>query len=465
MSARKEATLNLSSSVGRLAEIQHGGLDLGHRQNRVLDTLASDAAVLDSLERKVIRTAGRSRVNLHSARLQLICDLNGAVGTAGEDRSLQTMPGFIGELDSLLDGRHAHDGKDRTKLLLFDSSGVNGDVVNNKHRTNEVLLPPLRGRCMGVGSLVHGVLVQTLDPVGGILGDDCCDVDVAVALGGAHRQSSDLLGQTSHELIGHVFMHKNHFVRRAPLSLVRVGALGHLGHNEFDIGILGDDSGLVASQLHLHRDHPGLLRDGQASGVAGEGHSSSLGVSGEDIADIASTSGDAGDDGEHITVLAVFLNESSMDGCAERDSGSRARGWGLDQNSITGSQDRTDLGASQVDGVVERRDAHYNAQRNALHHGQLGSVLAGKRIARDHLTRRQHAHSLFRSVLEDLGRANDFAGGGLDLLDDLRGEDGRDVVGAVTQELGSPLDHFGTLPQGHLSPLLLGLGRGLKTQC
>ena len=74
--------------IGWTREIDNVGLDLGHRFNRITDSLGADTRIFKSLKRKVVGSSRRWSVDLHSTGTHVISDRNRLGYIAGKDATL-----------------------------------------------------------------------------------------------------------------------------------------------------------------------------------------------------------------------------------------------------------------------------------------------------------------------------------------------------------------------------------------
>ena len=348
-------TQTLDHGVAGLGHIDDGRLDLGHDVDAVGDALGSDTRVLDSLEGKVVRTAGGRSVDLNGAALHGVADQHGSVDVLGEDAALQTKTVGIALLNGIPDVLDPAQGDDGPEGLLPAEPHVLGDVVH-EDRVDEVALAlPLLAECCALLLGVHG---QSLNEVCGGLADDGCDG--TVVLGHADRQlchgGADLLL----EGISNALNCQDNLHSRAALSTVGEAALDDVGSGKVQISILADNAGILASQLHLQGHHPSLLGNGDAGVAAGEADAVHAGVCGEVVADLRAAAGDHADEAGGDTGLVEALDHV--------DPAHAALGRRLEDNGVSGHEGGSQLGDGQVHGVVEWGDAEDGAE------GDLGMM-------------------------------------------------------------------------------------------
>ena len=144
--------------------------------------MAPDPAVLDPLERKVVRTASRRTVDLHRPRLHAIRDPDRSVDVAGEHAPLQAVLALVDVPQRVVLGGHADDRDDGPERFLPAQAHVIRDIIDQRGPHQVLVPPPFRSHRR---ALRDGILHEALDEVRGLGGYH--RRDLRVVLGRAHR--------------------------------------------------------------------------------------------------------------------------------------------------------------------------------------------------------------------------------------------------------------------------------------
>ena len=299
----------------------------------------------------MVRAAGGRSVDLDGAALHGVADQHGSVDVLGEDAALQAKAVGIALLDGLPDVLDSAQGDDGPEGLLPAEPHVLGDIVH-QDRVDEVALalPLLAER----GALLLGVHGQGLNEVRRGLADN--GGDGTVVLRHADRQLCHSGADLLLEGIGDALNGQDDLHSRAALPAVGEAALDDVGSSKVQIGILADNAGILASQLHLQGHHAGLLGNGDAGVAASEADAVHAGMCGEVVADLRATAGDHADEAGGNTGLVEALDHV--------DPAHAALGGGLEDNGVSGHEGGSQLGDGQVHGVVEWGDAQDSAEGN-----------------------------------------------------------------------------------------------------
>ena len=431
----------------RLGQVNHKALHLAHALNRVFDPLRPNPRVLEPREREVVRPSGRRAIDLHRACGQLIRHEDGTVDVLREDTSLQAHAGLVGQGNGFRRVGDTDEGEDGAERLLPVDLHVLLHVVNDQGM-DEVAHAGVRARQHR--ALLLGVLHEALDVIGRLPVDNSRDIHIVLRV--PHRELCQLHKHLLQQGISNLSSGKHNFHRRAPLPRVGETTLDNRRRSQLEVSIGEDDTRVLPAQLHLQGDHACLLGDVNPSGPTSKGDEVSSRVLHEVVTDLRALARHDIDEPGRGT--------SDFEGSAEVEGGDGALGGGLDDHGIAGNEGRADLGAAEVDGVVEGRDAKDDAYGDTFDDGELVSFLPDPSIRRQDLP--GDTHALLSGVIEQLGGADDFVVGGLAVLAHLAENGGGDQGSVLTEDRGGFMEELSTLPEGGLGPHALGgVGSGV----
>ena len=183
----------------------------------------------------------------------------------------------------------------------------------------------------------------------------------------AQAQPARVLGDALDELRRETLVDVDALGGGADLAGVEQRGPGHARHGDVEVGVLGDDEGVFATQLEVQLLHlvGGEARD-LAAGLqaAGEGDDTHARIEHERLARLASVAGDDVDDAGRQVIEDV----------GEGQRRERRHLGGLDDDGVAGGERRGDLPGHQQDWIVPRHDRADDAIRLLEHEVELARL-------------------------------------------------------------------------------------------
>ena len=234
----------------------------------------------------------------------------------------------------------------------------------------------------------------------------------------------------------------------------RLADVAHLGQHRAvdgggDVGVLEDEEGGVAAELHRHPQQLlGRLLDELPAHGGGtrEGQLAQARVADDRLADGTRVRG------RHDVEDAVG-QARLLENAGEQEHRQGRLVGGLDDHGAAGRDGRPDLAGAHREREVPRRDHQGRADR-LLHRQQPRRAVRGDRVATG------DAHGLLGEPAEELGAVGDLAPGLGDGLAHLQAHQGGELVGPVDERLEGPPEDLAALARRGRRPAGLRLAGG-----
>lgn len=353
-----------------------------------------------------------------------------------------TIRSAVADLDSILNILEFLNSDDGAEDLLLVDLHVGGDVGEDG-RLDEVTLGAVTLTTDSNGStsiltvldVLHDAVeleLRNLGTLEGVLGEGVTDLVL----------QSTLL-ETRNELVVDAFLNQDTGTSAAALTVVVEDTEVGPGDSVVNVGIIEDNVGGLATQLEGH------LFEVTLGGGLEDSTTNKGGASEGDLVDVhvvrdggTGHTTETGDDVNHTGGDASLLDQ-----LGSIETGQRSLLGSLEDNSVTGSDGRTDLPGPHQQGEVPGDDLSADTD------GFVASVVQGLRVGVDGLTMDLVGPATI--VAQATGSGSDITLGHGDRLAIVQGFDGHQDLGITLEKVGELGQHAATGGRSDLAPFAL----------